>query len=223
MVFETMSSVQRSMMEKHLELVIEANKNINITRITDPQEALVLHIEDSLSALDELNAAPKGLFGDLGSGAGYPGIPLAIASGRRTVLVESRRKKAEVLDSIIRVLGLSEQVSTFSGRAELLARSEPQMFSVLTARALAKLSVLMELASPLLKRGGHLICYKAKVDEHELGDASRIEKKTGMKCKSIREICLDEDISRTLIVFEKVAKPTVALPRREGEAQKNPL
>ena len=78
-VFESLSSSQRQLIEEHLKLVIDANKQINLTRIDSYDEGMLLHVEDSLAGLEELNKAPSGLFGDLGSGAGYPGIPLAIA------------------------------------------------------------------------------------------------------------------------------------------------
>ena len=220
---ETLSSEQQSLIERHLALVIEANKTTNLTRITSIEEAMLLHVEDSLSGLPELNESPDGLYGDLGSGAGYPGIPLAIASGRKTVLIDARQKKMNILDKIVRELGLSNQITTYAGRAELLARKERNRYSVISARALAKLSVLMELASPLLERGGHLICYKANIEESELAHARRVQTATGMKLRSEREFQLGKEYSRKIITFEKVAEPAVKLPRQEGQAQKHPL
>ena len=80
-VFESLPVEQRDLIEEHLRLVIDANEKINLTRIDSFDEGMLLHVEDSLAGLGELNQAPDGLYGDLGSGAGYPGIPLAIASG----------------------------------------------------------------------------------------------------------------------------------------------
>ena len=85
------------LLNKHLDLVVKANETTNITRIVSWESAQVLHIEDSLSALPEFETAPEGLYGDLGSGAGFPGIPIAIETGRETVLVESVKKKAALL------------------------------------------------------------------------------------------------------------------------------
>ena len=155
-------------MDKHLELVIEANKTTNLTRIDSIDEAMTLHVEDSLSGLPEMNAAIEGLYGDLGSGAGYPGIPLAIATGRKTLLIDARQKKMNILASIIQELELGDQIDVYAGRAELLAKTRSGEFSVLTARALSKLSVLLELASPLLRKSGSLICYKSHIDDEEL-------------------------------------------------------
>lgn len=213
---------QQQLIKKHLDLVIEANKTTNLTRITTPEEAMTLHIEDSLSALEELNKAPKGLYGDLGSGAGYPGIPLAIATGRTTVLIDARQKKMNVLDTIIEQLDLQNQITTYAGRAELLARSKPKTFAVLTARALSKLSVLMELASPLLQKNGQLICYKSHVEPEEQENALRVQPLTGMTLKSDRSFSLAQT-ERRILVFEKTSTPKVKLPRQEGQAQKTPL
>ena len=138
----------RDQLDRYLELILEANKGINLTRIDSLEQARILHIEDSLSALTELSAAPEGLYGDLGSGGGFPGIPLAIASGRQTVLVDSVQKKMRALESVIAELGLSDQVSTYAGRIEDLSIERKAEFSVLTARALSRLDSLLELASP---------------------------------------------------------------------------
>ena len=222
-LYDSLTQEQRQLIEKHLELVIEANKKVNLTRIDTLEEAMLLHVEDSLTALEEVRAAPAGLYGDLGSGAGYPGIPLAVATGRKTVLIDARQKKMRVLEGIISELGLEDRVSTFAGRAELLARTQSMRYAALTARALAKLSVLMELASPLLKNGGRLVCYKANLEEDELAHARRVQLDTGMVFVHERSLILGENFSRKIVVFEKAGKSHRKLPRQEGEAQKHPL
>lgn len=222
-IFDTLPHEQQVLMQRHLNLVIEANKTTNLTRIDTPEEAMLLHVEDSLTGLEELNDAPDGPYGDLGSGAGYPGIPLAIATGRRTTLIDARQRKMKVLDGIIDELDLSDQIDTYAGRAELLAKTQSKRYAALTARALAKLPVLMELASPLLKIGGSLICYKANMDASELAHARRVQKATGMTLAKEREFQLGKTYTRRIIVFEKTTNPTVKLPRQEGQAQKRPL
>ena len=221
-IFETLDEHQQDLMVRHLNLVIQANETTNLTRITSPEEAMTLHVEDSLSGLPEMNEAPEGLYGDMGSGAGYPGIPLAIATGRETLLIDSRQKKMKILDSILQELGIDNQVKTFSGRAELLARTQAGSFSVLTARALSQLSILLELASPLLKKRGQLICYKSHVSEEELNHALEVQTTVGMSLCSDRSFNIGET-ERRILVFEKAAKPKLNLPRLEGQAQKNPL
>ena len=220
--FNELDEKQQQLVRRHLDLVIQANETSNLTRITSVDEAMLLHIEDSLSGLPEVNAAPEGLYGDMGSGAGYPGIPLAIATGRETLLIDARKKKMDIMASIIGQLGLEGQIDVFAGRAELLARSRAGEFAVLTARALSKMAVLMELASPLLENNGILVCYKSHIDQEEMDDALRVQKIVGMKLESDRRFML-EDYERRIVTFRKSGKPRIGLPRLEGQAQKNPL
>ena len=209
--------------QHYLEALLKVNESINLTRITDGSDARLLHIEDSLSGLEELNNAPEGLYGDLGSGGGFPGVPLALASGRETVLVDSVQKKMRAVQGILDDLGLNDTISTYGGRIEDLAIEKRGQFSVLTARALAPLPSLLELASPLLEIGGELICYKAPVED-ELDDALRIQDKLGFELVSKREFTLsDNETNRCILVFKKMKEPAIKLPRRVGLAQKKPL
>lgn len=213
-----------SLMQRYLDSILEANKVTNLTRITDGEQARLLHIEDSLVGLPEVNEAPTGLYGDLGSGGGFPGVPLALATGRKTLLVDSVKKKMAIVQSALDDLSLSEQISTSSERIEDLPLEYKEKFAVLTARALSKLVSLIELASPLLKNGGRLVCYKAQLSSEELEEALAVQDLVGMKMISQREICLsDGETTRTIVVFEKIGKPRIKLPRRIGLAQKLPL
>lgn len=210
--------------QQYLDLVLEVNKTINLTRITDRSEAEILHLEDSLVGLEEVNAAPVGLYGDLGSGGGFPGVPLALATGRDTVLVDSVKKKMAVVGQLIDQLGLSNQIATCDDRIEDLALDRPGSFSVLTARALSRLVSLLELASPLLVKGGRLVCYKAQVADNELSEALAVQDLLGMKLISERKTLLsDGQTARTILVFEKTGRARLKLPRRVGAAQKTPL
>lgn len=213
-----------SLMQRYLDSILEANKVTNLTRITDGEQARLLHIEDSLVGLPEVNEAPTGLYGDLGSGGGFPGVPLALATGRKTLLVDSVKKKMAIVQSALDDLSLSEQISTSSERIEDLPLEYKEKFAVLTARALSKLVSLIELASPLLKNGGRLVCYKAQLSSEELEEALAVQDLVGMKMISQREICLsDGETTRTIVVFEKIGKSRIKLPRRIGLAQKHPL
>lgn len=219
-----MNEQQVHLIEEHLKKVIEANKKTNLTRIETYESGMLLHVEDSLSGLCELNEAPEGLYGDLGTGGGFPGIPLAIASGRRTVLVDSVKKKIAILDSIAKELGLDNQISCYDGRIEDLAKEMKGSFAVLTARALSSLSSLLELSSPLLSQGGRLICYKANVTQEELDHIDSLSNVLAMKKVGDREFLLsDNETKRRIIIFEKSGYPSIKLPRKTGMAQKKPL
>lgn len=196
---------QRKLLDLHLELVLKENERSNLTRIVDWQQGQLLHIEDSLVGLQEFEDAPSGRAADLGSGGGFPGIPLAIVSGRPIMLVDSVAKKTTALDRMIEELGLEGQVSTYTGRSEELALEMPESFAVITARALSSLPSLLELAVPLLSLGGQLICYKAAVEAEELEQAAGLEEKLGMKLVSLRTTQLsDNETNRTILVYEKV-------------------
>lgn len=213
--------MHEDLLEQHLKLVIEANKTTNITRISSWEEGMLLHVKDSLLGLDALNACPEGRYADIGTGAGYPGIPLAIETGRQTLLVDSVAKKVQILDGFVKELGLAN-VSTYAGRIEDLGREQAGQFAAVSARALSKLSVLLELSSPLLMMGGRLICYKARVEEDELTHAAIVAKQVGMKLVDDQMFDLD-DHCRRILCYEKVSKPKLKLPRRTGLAQKKPL
>ena len=208
----------------YLEKILKVNETINLTRIDSWEQALVLHVEDSLVGLDELNDAPDGLYGDLGSGGGFPGVPLGIYSGRKTILVDSVKKKMKAVEDVLDELELACQIETYDGRIEDLAKERPASFSVLTARALSQLGSLLELASPLLCKGGRLICYKARLEDSEVSTALQVCDLVGMRLISRRKVLLsDGETIREIVVFEKHSKPKIKLPRRVGLAQKNPL
>lgn len=214
---------QRKLLDLHLKLVIEENKKINLTRITNWESAQILHIEDSLVGLPEVAQAPSGRYLDMGTGGGFPGIPLAIMTKRETVLADSVGKKIAALDRIIAELDLGKFVSTYKGRLEELSLERPRSFSLVTARALSTLSSLMELASPLLETNGYLICYKSQEVEAELCHAKEISDKFGLSFISKRDVLLsDEKTHRSIITFKKIGEPIIDLPRRNGMAQKKP-
>lgn len=217
------SSEQKALLDKHLDLVLRKNEQLNLTTITNKEDAKVLHIEDSLASLPELKNI-TGQIVDMGSGAGYPGIPIAIATGLKTTLVETLRKKADCLESFIQELNIEAQVSVSNKRTEELAVERPNFYSVATARALSSLPSLLELASPLLKINGLLICYKGIDIEDELNIALNVSNKLGFMLISNREYSLrDYKTKHRIVVFEKVKEPDVKLPRKLGFAQKKPF
>lgn len=212
------------LIDQYLDLILEANKTTNLTRIDSREKAKLLHVEDSLVALPEINEAPEGLYGDLGTGGGFPGVPVAIMTGRDAVLVDSVKKKVAIVEKAVDTLGLSEQISTFGGRIEDLARERPRRFAVLTARALSQLPSLLELASPLLKEGGLFVCYKGEATGDEQRNAEKVAQKVGMTFVSKRSLTLsDGETHREVFLYRREGKPKVKLPRRVGLAQHKPL
>ncbi len=218
-----MKEIEQQLIIDYLTRILHANEMINVTSITDYDEAMLLHVEDSLAALQELEEAPDGLYGDMGSGGGFPGVPLGIAGNRQTILIDSVKKKMMMVEEILKELGVDERIAVYAGRLEEYPQDAPR-FSVMTARALSSLPTLMELAAPLLEMKGHLICMKANIDEDEIRQAESIEYLIGMKLVKDRSYFLsDSKTRRRILVFEKADEPGISLPRRVGVAQKRPL
>ncbi len=208
----------------YLEAVLVANGTVNLTRITVPAEALRLHLLDSLSALPEVLQSPAGRICDIGTGAGFPGVPLAFASDRSCTLLDSVGKKAEVVAAILSNLGIDDSFAVSRDRAEHHARLHAGVYSVCTARAVAPLASLVELSAPLLIHGGHLVALKGAPVEAELEAGHAAAKVAGLEFRGRRDFILaGGDEQRCVIVYEKVRKSRVALPRREGLAQHSPL
>jgi 16S rRNA (guanine527-N7)-methyltransferase len=218
------SEEQAVLLNAHLAFVIEQNRNLNLTRIQDEEAGIVLHIEDSLHALSELNKAPNGPFVDLGSGAGFPGIPLAILSARNCTLVEATKKKAQFLQRFIQARVLEDQITIAAQRIEAFSQQKQGYFSVATVRALSSLPTLMELAAPLLQKDGVLLAYKGDLTQEEIERSHLVEETLGMTVRSIRSFVLSDNQSkRSIVLIQKKADAKRLLPRREGQAQHHPL
>jgi 16S rRNA (guanine527-N7)-methyltransferase len=206
----------------HLDMVLRANEALNLTAIRDREEAVRLHILDSLYAARAVTQAPEGEVADLGTGAGYPGIPIAIATDRETTLVESKHKKAAFLEMAASALDHDLHVRAI--RSEELALARPAAYSTVTARAVTQLASLVELAAPLLGSGGWLIAMKGTPSEEEVRDGDRAAERVGMERVRVDAYDLaGGDEARTLVLYEKSGAATVELPRRPGMAQKRPL
>lgn len=216
---------QARLMVAHLDLVIEKNKVVNLTRITEPAEGLVLHCLDSLMPLAFISSqiGSQDVVLDVGTGAGFPGIPLAIATGAHAVLIDSVGKKVNAVNDFATVLVL-DNVEPLHVRAEELAIERPESFSYVFARAVAQSNVLVEYAAPLLKKNGLLVLEKANPTEDELAAANRAAKICGMKFVS-RETCeLPNGLGhREILQYQKVAKSKIKLPRQNGMAKNQPL
>ena len=221
---EKLNAEQQENILRHLVFVLNYNNKVNLTSITTYEEGLLLHVEDSLAGLDEVNNAPDGMLVDLGSGGGFPGIPLAIATRRKTTLIEAVAKKAEALTLFVEQEHLEKNIQVVSKRSEEYARENSAHFSVVTARAVSELPVLVELASPLLIEGGILMCYKGRLSEEELKRGCNAATLCGLRERSHYEFQLvDAGPVRSFVVYEKTSKPLISLPRRNGIAKKRPL
>lgn len=207
----------------HLDLVLEANKTTNLTRILNVEDAAVLHILDSLVLLPYINRAPDGALLDMGTGAGFPGVPLTIVSHRKATYIDSVGKKVDAVNSFVSALGL-KHAHAVHDRLEEYARSHKKQFSVVTARALAPLPVLVEYASPFLKDGGLFVITKGNPSNEEMNSGMSAAKVCGFSTLLTDAIDLPDGLGhREFIVLKKSHPASVSLPRANGMAKKNPL
>ena len=208
---------------RHLDLVIETNQTMNLTRILDLDDAMVLHILDSLVLLPYIDKAPEGALLDMGTGAGFPGIPLTIASGRHASYIDSVGKKVNAVNSFIEALGI-KHAHAVHDRLEEYARSHKKEFAVVTARALAPLPTLIEYAAPFVKDKGLFVITKGNPSEDEIHSGESVAKICGFTCIADDSIELPNELGhREFIVLRKAYNATVSLPRANGMAKKNPL
>ena len=216
-----------SLMLRHLDLVVAKNEVMNLTRIVDPADALVRHVVDSLLLLptiESLSVSADGRFLDVGTGAGFPGVPLAVSTGMSGKLIDSVGKKINAVSEFLAELGLADRVTAQAVRAEELARVEAGSYDLVTARAVAELGVLVEYATPLLKMGGLLVVSKARISDDEMSRGVATGKIVGMDLVSRETYELPNDTGhREIIAFKRARKSRVKLPRQTGAAKHKPL
>ncbi|MFH1826079.1 MAG: 16S rRNA (guanine(527)-N(7))-methyltransferase RsmG [bacterium] len=221
------------MWEIYLNELIAWNKKFNLTAITGPEEIRIKHFADSLSISQSLDLAPSSAEGlsipslsviDIGTGAGFPGIPLKIQYPNiKLTLLEATKKKTLFLEHIIELLNLKD-VEVVWGRAEEVAKQRREEFDLAVARAVAKLNVLTELCLPFVKVGGLFVAYKAENVEAEVVQAENAIKTLGGKLKEIKKIKLSgTEIIHSLVIIEKITPTQEKYPRHPSLAIKKPL
>jgi 16S rRNA (guanine527-N7)-methyltransferase len=200
------------------------------TTVADPEAAREVHVADSLSGLEVPELAAASRIADIGAGAGFPGLVLAIALPRAEVdLIESAGRKTAVIDRLIQTAELSNARSV-TARAEDFARMPAALgggreaYDAVTARAVGPLAVLVEYAAPLLREGGVLVAWKGARDAVEEGAGAAAADKLGMAVKGVVPVRpYPSSENRHLHVFRKIAPTPPEFPRRAGMARKRPL
>lgn len=218
----TLSDAQRRSLETVLELL--AAERASVSSVTD-QRAWKVHVEDSLTGLEVAELSQASRIADLGSGAGFPGLVLAVALPQARVdLIDSIGKKTAFIASAAEAAGIPN-ASSINARSEDLAREEAarESYDVVTARAVGRLSTLAELASPLLREGGVLVAWKGKRDEEEEEQMNRAAEQLSMRPEQILDVGHRAGSEhRHLHVMRKSGPTPDDLPRRPGMAKKRP-
>ncbi len=211
---------------KYMNILIEWNKNINLTAITDPKEVILKHFIDSIYVLKNIEISSNSSIIDIGTGAGFPGIPLKIVRKDLNVtLLDSLNKRIMFLDNVINNLGLKD-ISTIHGRAEEMGKNKKyrEMFDYAISRAVANLTVLSEYMIPFVKLGGKSICMKGGNIKEELENSQKALGILGGNLIHVEEFnLLDTDIKRSLIIIEKCKITPIKYPRKPGTPVKEPL
>lgn len=214
---------QLKKLEKYYNILKEQNKVMNLTRIINKEDVYLKHFYDSLTIckIVDLNK-PKELC-DIGSGAGFPGIVLKIIFPQLNItLIDSLNKRITFLNYVIKELNLIN-INTIHCRAEEYAKDNIEKFDIVTARAVAKTSILLELSIPMTKINGIFIAMKANIDE-EIPNINNTCDKLNCKLEKIETFKLPKEESiRNLICFRKLQSTNIKYPRKFEQIKKNPL
>lgn len=219
-----LSEEQKDQFFNYMELLIDWNEKINLTAIIEPNEIILKHFIDSISISKYIEK--NAYVADIGTGAGFPGIPLKIVRNDiKIVLVDSLNKRIKFLDEVIEKIGLTN-IETIHKRAEEFGNDKNyrEKFDVVTSRAVANLATLSEYLLPLTKVNGKCLSMKGPGANEEINDAKNAIKVFGGTISNVFEFKLpDSDINRTVIEIKKVKNTPSKYPRKAGIPAKEPV
>ena len=208
---------------QYMKEIIEWNEKINVTAITDEKEFIIKHFIDSLTISKYIEAGKKVI--DIGTGAGFPGVPLKIINeNSKITLIDSVNKKLNVIRDISQKMKLPN-LEIIHTRAEDLANNElyREKFDVATTRAVSNFSTIMEYMLPFIKIGGKAICMKGPNFKEELESAQKAMDILGGKIKTVETRMISDNFERNIIVIEKIKNTPKKYPRGQGKPLKEPL
>ena len=219
-----LNETQKNQFYKYMKLLIEWNQKINLTAIIEPKDIILKHFVDSMTINKYLEEDTNII--DVGTGAGFPGIPIKISNQKVNVtLLDSLNKRINFLNTVVDELKL-ENINCIHGRAEEFARMKQkrESYDVATSRAVANLNVLVEYLLPFVKIGGSCICMKGPNIEEEIENSKNAIKILGGKIEKVEEFNLpNTDIRRTIILIKKEKATPKVYPRKAGTPSKSPL
>ena len=224
----TLSDLQVSQFMKFYELLIEKNKVMNLTAITEFKDVVIKHFADSLSILNVLNIGQQMNVIDIGTGAGFPGIPLKILFPNiNIVLLDSLRKRVDFLNDCINELEM-KNAEAVHARAEEMAHQSihREKYDLCVSRAVASLPVLCELTLAFVRVNGHFVAYKGNREstESEISQSENALRVLGAEIEKVNSFSLSSDLyERTLVSIHKVRQISKKYPRKPGIPAKSPL
>ncbi|MCL2014514.1 MAG: 16S rRNA (guanine(527)-N(7))-methyltransferase RsmG [Oscillospiraceae bacterium] len=221
------SRTQKQGLNLFIDIMLETNRRDNLTRIVEKSEINVKHLLDSLMGLTTRLFSDGKKFVDVGAGAGFPSVPLAICSGVKTTQIEASRKKTDFLRKVSEELTPYTQnpVTPIHGRAEEYGVKPEyrELFDIAAARAVTSLNALCELCLPFVKSGGHFVAYKSGEAEDELNRASAAIETLGGRIAEIKKYSLPDGSGRTLVIIEKISDTPEKYPRAYAKLKRTPL
>ncbi|MDO4465950.1 MAG: 16S rRNA (guanine(527)-N(7))-methyltransferase RsmG [Bacillota bacterium] len=213
------TEMQMEQFEKYKSLLLEWNEKMNLTSITEEEEIWQKHFYDSVYPFLHLDFSN---LCDVGSGAGFPGIPVKILFPNIELnMVEPLKKRCTFLKEVVRQLGL-EKVNVYDQRAEDFAKDYRESFEVVSARAVARLTILLELCAPLVQKNGTMVALKGKNGKEELENAQLAIETLGLQMEK-EELFESEEATRVNFYFKKVKNSPKKYPRAYGQIKKKPL
>ena len=219
-----LSEEQLQKFYKYMKLLLEWNEKINLTAIIEPKEIILKHFIDSLSIIKYIKN--KNSLVDVGTGAGFPGIPIKIVLPEiKVILIDSLNKRITFLNEVISQLDL-KYIEAVHSRVEDFARNKEyrEKFDVATARAVAQLPIILEYLIPLTKVKGNIICMKGNKIDEEIKKSKKAISVLGGNLEKIDNFYLpDTDIERNIIIVNKVEKTSSKYPRKAGIPSNNPI
>ena len=217
---------KNAILEKYMEGILAWNEKVNLTNITDPAEFRIKHNADSLLCVDFPEFLDAETVIDVGTGGGFPGIPLAVyAPEKQFILLDSLNKRLKIIDELAGELGI-KNITLVHGRAEDAARTKEhrEKYDLCVSRAVSNLATLSEYCLPFIKVGGYLLAYKGPGAEEEVKEAAKALKTLGGSLVDIRETSMEEyGLDHRILVIKKVRNTPKAYPRKAGTPLKEPL
>lgn len=218
----TLNDVQINQFEEYFSMLIETNKVLNLTAITEEHDVLVKHFLDSVLAMNDFPKNAKVI--DVGSGAGFPSIPLKIVRPDLQIcMIDSLNKRVNFLNDVIQKLSLKD-IKAEHFRAEDFAKKNREMFDVATARAVASLNTLVEYLLPFVRIGGVAVIYKSSKLNAELKEAGNAIKILGGKVEKVENFKISEDeLERNILIIKKINNTPKNFPRDKNKPKIQPI